>query len=269
MLKTSILYLRLLPIALLLTVGAIAARADKTVADLDGEDKERYETFHRLFLNGTPEEFYSFAEEYAGELHKKGYMMLYYKLLCNKGFFALRHHQVYRAIRFAQALDQEVREDKASDYYYLATGLYGDIYSSHDRARAETYFRQALDEVGDRDVKFTMRVYLNLAEMFCLKDAQKALDWADKAIATAQKVKNTDYLSMALAMKAYIFFIKGDAQQFFSAYDQYTDLRNQNLPEFNHRYDNILEVARQAFNMEYDEALAKVREGNLAVDSSL
>ena len=270
MLKTSILYLRLLPIALLLTVGAIAARADKTVADLAGEDKERYETFRRLFLNGTPEEFYSFAEEYAGELHKKGYMMLYYKLLCNKGFFALRHHQVYRAIRFAQALDQEVREDKASDYYYLATGLYGDIYSSsHDRARAETYFRQALDEVGDRDVKFTMRVYLNLAEMFCLKDAQKALDWADKAIATAQKVKNTDYLSMALAMKAYIFFIKGDAQQFFSAYDQYTDLRNQNLPEFNHRYDNILEVARQAFNMEYDEALAKVREGNLAVDSSL
>lgn len=270
MLKTSILYLRLLPIALLLTVGAIAARADKTVADLDGEDKERYETFRRLFLNGTPEEFYSFAEEYAGELHKKGYMMLYYKLLCNKGFFALRHHQVYRAIRFAQALDQEVREDKASDYYYLATGLYGDIYSSsHDRARAETYFRQALDEVGDRDVKFTMRVYLNLAEMFCLNDAQKALDWADKAIATAQKVKNTDYLSMALAMKAYIFFIKGDAQQFFSAYDQYTDLRNQNLPEFNHRYDNILEVARQAFNMEYDEALAKVREGNLAVDSSL
>ena len=270
MLKTSILYLRLLPIALLLTVGAIAARADKTVADLAGEDKERYETFRRLFLNGTPEEFYSFAEEYAGELHKKGYMMLYYKLLCNKGFFALRHHQVYRAIRFAQALDQEVRSDKASEYYYLATGLYGDIYSSsHDRARAETYFRQALDEVGDRDVKFTMRVYLNLAEMFCLKEAQKALDWADKAIATAQKVKNTDYLSMALAMKAYIFFIKGDAQQFFSAYDQYTDLRNQNLPEFNHRYDNILEVARQAFNMEYDEALAKVREGNLPVDSSL
>ena len=75
MLKTSILYLRLLPIALLLTVGAIAARADKTVADLAGEDKERYETFRRLFLNGTPEEFYSFAEEYAGELHKNGYMM--------------------------------------------------------------------------------------------------------------------------------------------------------------------------------------------------
>ena len=140
-------------------------------------------------------------------------MMLYYKLLCNKGFFALRHNQIYRAIQYAHALDQEVREDKASDYYYLATGLYGDIYSSsHDKARGETYFKQALEEVGDRDEKFTMRVYLNLAEMFSLKDPQKALTWADKSIETAQKAKNIDYLSMSLAMKAYIYFIIGDAQ---------------------------------------------------------
>lgn len=197
-------------------------------------------------------------------------MMLYYKLLCNKGFFALRHHQIYRAIQYAQALDKEVREDKASDYYYLATGLYGDIYSSsHDKARGETYFKQALEEVGDRDEKFTMRVYLCLAEMSCLKNPLKALTWADKSIETAQKAKNIDYLSMSLAMKAYIYFIIGDAQQFFSAYNQYTDLRDQGLSEFNHRYDNILEVARLAFNMEYDEALNKVSNGNLAVDSSL
>lgn len=270
MLKTSLSHLRLLPLALLLTALTTAAHAEKTVADLDGEDKERYETFRRLFLNAAPEEFYAFAGEYARELRRKGYMMLYYKLLSNKGFYALRHHQVYRAIRYAQALDQEVRSDKAAGYYYLATGLYGDIYSSsHDRARAEAYFRQALDEVGDRDQKFTMRVYLSLAEMFSLKDAPKALDWAAKAIATARKAGNTDYLSMALAIQAYVFFIKGDAQQFFSAYEQYDDLRSQAPPEFNHRYDNILEAARAAFNMQYDEALAKVAEGNLAVDSSL
>ena len=270
MLKTSLSHLRLLPLALLLTALTTAAHAEKTVADLDGEDKERYETFRRLFLNAAPEEFYAFAGEYARELRRKGYMMLYYKLLSNKGFYALRHHQVYRAIRYAQALDQEVRSDKAAGYYYLATGLYGDIYSSsHDRARAEAYFRQALDEVGDRDQKFTMRVDLSLAEMFSLKDAPKALDWAAKAIATARKAGNTDYLSMALAIQAYVFFIKGDAQQFFSAYEQYDDLRSQAPPEFNHRYDNILEAARAAFNMQYDEALAKVAEGNLAVDSSL
>ena len=266
----SITNLKLLLVALLLTFSTTVTYADKTVADLDGKDKDRYEMFRHLFLNGTPEEFYSFANDYAKELHQKGYMMLYYKLLCNKGFFALRHNQIYRAIQYAQALDKEVRENKASDYYYLATGLYGDIYSSsHDKARGETYFKQALEEVGDRDEKFTMRVYLCLAEMSCLKDPLKALTWADKSIETAQKAKNIDYLSMSLAMKAYIYFIIGDAQQFFSAYNQYTDLRDQNLQEFNHRYDNILEVARLAFNMEYDEALNKVSNGNLAVDSSL
>lgn len=268
--KTSISYFKLLAVALLLMCGTAVAYAEKTVANLDGKDWERYEMFRHLFLNGTPEEFYSYANEYAAELHKKGYMMLYYKLLSNKGFFALRHNQIYRAIQFAEALDHEVREDKASDYYYLATGLYGDIYSSsHDKTRGETYFKQALEEVGDRDVKFTMRVYLNLAEMFCLKDPQKSLKWVDQSIATAQKVKNIDYLSMSLAMKAYIHFITGDAQQFFSAYEQYTDLRDQNLAEFNHRYDNILEVARLAYNMDYEEAMDKVHDGNLAVDSSL
>ena len=268
--KTSISYFKLLAVALLLMCGTAVAYAEMTVADLEGKDRERYEMFRHLFLNGTSEEFYSYANEYAAELHKKGYMMLYYKLLSNKGFFALRHNQIYRAIQFAEALDHEVREDKASDYYYLATGLYGDIYSSsHDKTRGETYFKQALEEVGDRDVKFTMRVYLNLAEMFCLKDPQKSLKWVDQSIATAQKVKNIDYLSMSLAMKAYIHFITGDAQQFFSAYEQYTDLRNQDLAEFNHRYDNILEVARLAYNMDYEEAMDKVHDGNLAVDSSL
>ena len=268
--KTSISYLKLLAVALLLAFGTVTAYADKTVDDLEGKDKEMYEMFRHLFLNGTSDEFYRFADEYAKELHEKGYMMLYYKLLSNKGFFALRHHQIYRAIQFAQALDHEVREDKASDYYYLATGLYGDIYSSsHDKPRGETYFKQALDEVGDRDVKFTMRVYLNLAEMYSMKDPEEALKWADEAIATAQKEENTDYLSMSLAMKAYIYFITGDAHQFFAAYDQYTDLRDQNLPEFNSRYDNILEAANMAFNMDYEGAVAKVRDGNLAVDSSL
>ena len=268
--KTSISYFKLLAVALFLICGSAVAYAEKTVAELEGKDRERYEMFRHLFLNGTPEDFYRYADEYAAELHKKGYMMLYYKLLSNKGFFALRHNQIYRAIQFAEALDHEVRDDKASDYYYLATGLYGDIYSSsHDKARGETYFKQALEEVGDRDVKFTMRVYLNLAEMFCLKDSQKSLNWVEQSIETAQKVKNIDYLSMSLAMKAYIYFIIGDAQQFFAVHDQYTDLRNQDLPEFNHRYDNILEVARLAFNMDYEEAMTKVHDGNLAVDSSL
>ena len=268
--KTLTLYLKLLLVAVFLTISTQGAYADKTVADLTGKDKEMYEKFRYLFVSGSPDEFYSYADEYAQDLHKKGYMMLYYKLLSNKGFYALRHNQVYRAIQFAEALDHEVRADSASDYYYLATGLYGDIYSSsHDKTRGEAYFTQALEEVGDRDVKFTMRIYLNLAEMLCLKKPQKAFQWAEKSIAKSKEVENYDYLSMSLAMKAYICFITGEATRFSQVYQQYVDLRNMGKPDFNHRYDNIMEVAKLAFDKDYDSAMDKVHHGNLAVDSSL
>ena len=268
--KRPFLYIKLLFVAVALTFSTVAAYADKTVADLTGEDREMYDKFRHLFVNGSPDDFYSFAEEYSKDLHEKGYMMIYYKLLSNKGFYALRHNQFYRAIHFAETLDHEVREDGASDYYYLATGLYGDIYSnSHNKSRAERYFMQALEEVGDRDVKFTMRVYLYLAEMLCLKDPQKALEWIEKSISTSKDLQNIDYLSQSLAMKAYLYFIIGDAQQFSQVYQQYLDLKNKGIREFNRRYDNILEVARLAFDKDYDSAMDKVHQGSLAVDSAL
>ena len=172
-----------------LTIASTSvAFADKTVADLTGEDRAMYDKFRYLFKSDNQEEFFRYAEEYQQDLRKKGYMMLYYKLLGNKGFFALRHNQVYRAIEYARKLDNEVRTDGAQDYFYLATGLYADIYSnSHDRVRAEAYFLQALEEVGDRDVKFSMRTYMGLAELLGLKGPQRALHWADKAIAKAHE----------------------------------------------------------------------------------
>ena len=262
--------LRLTLVVLLTIASTGVAFADKTVEDLTGEDREMYDKFRHLFKSDLQDDFYRFAEEYERDLHKKGYMMLYYKLLGNKGFYALRHNEVYRAIEFAQRLDNEVRTDGAKDYFYLATGLYGDIYSStHDNLRAETYFLQALDEVDDRDVKFTMRTYMSLAELLSLKDSQRALQWVDKAIAKAQEEKNVDYLSLSMAMKGYLFFLMGDAPQFYHIYDQYLGLRSMDEPEFNYRYDNLIEVAKRAFDSDYEGALERIQEGNLQVDSSL
>ena len=76
-------------------------------------------------------------------------MMLYYKLLNNEGFFALRHNMIFRAMEIAKRLDSELRNDGASQFYYLASGLLGDVYSaSHDRIKAEQYFTQALIAVS-------------------------------------------------------------------------------------------------------------------------
>ena len=128
--------LYLLVSTLLLMVSQSVFSAEKQVADLVGEDRIRYDQFRRLLNGGQPEEFYAFTQDYEKELKTKGYMMLYYKLKTNEGFFALGHRQLFRAMQYAEELDKEVREAGASDYFYLATGLFAEIYNhSLDKAK--------------------------------------------------------------------------------------------------------------------------------------
>ena len=189
----------------------------------------------------------------------------------NKGFYALRHNMLYRAMQIAEQLDIELRNDGASQYYYLATGLMADVYkASHNRLKAEQYFIQALEEVDDRDPKFTMRSYQSLAEIQGLAEPEKALEWINKSLALAEETDNTEYHSLTLAMGAYIQFLNNSQEGFYRFYNQYVKLREQNLVDFNHRYDNILEVARLSFEGDYDKATYQLgHSGTVYVDSSL
>ena len=246
------------------------ASAEKQVSDLTGEDRDKYDQFQHLLVKGSPEDFYAFVAKYEVDLQEKGYMMLYYKLKTNKGFFALAHNMLYRAIKYAEELDNEVRKAEAKDYYYLPTGLYGDIYKKgHDMRKAKQFFLQALEEVGDRDPKFTLRMYMNLAEMSSLSHPDEALQWLDKYVKVAKDIKSMDHISMSLGMKAYICLLKNDKQTFEPIYAQYMDIKKKHELEINNRYDNIVDVAKHAFDGNFSRALYKIHEGNLLVDSTL
>ena len=255
----------------LLTAVVGNASAEVGPDDLEGEDKVMFDRYRDLFQNGSANEFYDFAKEYERDLKTKGYMMLYYKLLNNEGFFALHHNMIYFAMRTAERLNNELHADKASDYYYLATGLMGDIYrASHNRKKAETYFIQALEEVDDSDPKFTMRTYHSLAEMVCIKDPQKAMEWLDQAKALAIKTDNVEYQSLSISMSAYLSFLMCNAEQFDLYYKEYQHLRSLNKPGFSLRYANVLEVARLAFSGQYQDASYQLaNSGTIYVDSSL
>lgn len=263
-------HLNLIFTALLLLASVNIAFADKAVSDLTGEDKERFDKFRHLFTTGNPNEFYSYTKEYADYLKKQGDMNLYYKLKNNEGFYALRHNQILQAMEIAEALEKEVRENKAENYYYLPVALMGDVYyESHDMRKAEKFFLQALGEAGDRDPKFTMRTYMSLGEMQALKNPQKALEWYDKTIELAQMYNNMEYLSMSVAMKGYIHFLAGDAGKFYRSYDDYNNLRQSGDPDFSKRYNNMMEIAKLTFDGDYRDARDLMARGNLYVDSAL
>ena len=246
------------------------ASAEIQVEDLTEEDRQHYELFQHLLVKGTPEEFYGYVKDYEPELKKKGYMYLYYKLKTNKGFFALAHNMLYLAIQYAEQLDKEVRKANDQEYFYMATGLYGDIYKTgHDARKAKAFFLQSIEEAGNRDPKFTMRMYMNLAEMMSLRDPEEAMGWLDKYVSLAKAEKSMDHLSMSLGMKAYICLLRNDKKTFDSVYQQYQDLKKHHGQEIMGRYDNIVEVAKQAFDGNYSRALYQVHQGNLVVDSAL
>jgi signal transduction histidine kinase len=86
----------------------------------------------------------------------------------------------------------------------------------------------------------------------------------------AKKADNIEFLSLSIAYKAFVTFLSNaDPKEFNLLYERYDYLKNQNDPDFNHRYDQIMEVAKAAYDGKYNEALDFVKNGKVNVDSAL
>ena len=256
----------LLALLLLLTPSAVSAYTEAEEKMLG-----MFRQFRELYENGSEEDFYRVAHEFEDYLRANNRPVDYYKIKCNEGFYDVTHRHIFRAMKTARELDEAMRRNSESDYYYLATGLFGDVYrASFDSPKAKKYYLQALQEVGDRDPKFTMTTYLNLADLLNLKDPANALDYADKSIDLAKKIDNMEFLSLSIATKAFVTFLyKNEAMDFNLLYERYDYLRNKNHPDFNHRYDGIMDAAKAAYDQRYNDALDIIKSQKLKVDSAL
>ena len=207
---------------------------------------QMYRQFRMLYDKGDDSAFYQHAHAFEEYLKSTNDWKSYYKTKTNEGFYDIKQKNLFRAIVTAQYLDSDARKNKDVEYYYLATALMGNIYrASHDTRRAEEYFVQALNEVDDRDPKFTMVTLRDLAQLLCIKEP------ASKAI------------------KLYVQFLNGDKADFENTYREYEQLRQQGDTTFNHQYDNMVEIARLTFDGDYQTAIDKLKEGRVYVDSSL
>ena len=226
--------------------------------------------FRKLYEAGNDSAFYQFANEFEDYLKSTGDWKTYYVTKTNEGFYDIRQRNLFRAITTAKYLDNDVRRNKDVDYYYLPTSLMGNVYRvSHNSRRAEQYFVQALDEADDRDPKFTMFVQRFLAQLFCIKDPAKAIDYVTKSERLAEKTKDMGALTLSKAIKIYVQFLNGNRADFEETYREYEQLRQQGDTAINHQYDRLVEIARLTFDGAYLKALDKLKEGRVGVDSLL
>ncbi len=226
--------------------------------------------FRILYEAGNDSAFYRYAHEFEEYLKRTGDWKTYYVTKTNEGFYDIRRKNLFRAIRTAEYLDADVRRNNDVDYYYLPTSLMGNVYRvSHDSRRAEQYFVQALDEADDRDPKFTMFVQRFLAQMFCIKDPVKAIDYVNQSEQIAVKTEDTGALTLSKAIKVYVQFLNGNRADFEDTYYEYEQLRQQGDTAINQQYDRLVEIARLTFDGHYQKAIDKLREGRVGVDSLL
>ena len=233
------------------------------VATEDGRKaSQMYRQFRMLYEKGDDSAFYQHAHAFEEYLKSTNDLKSYYKTMTNEGFYDIRQNHLFRAIQTAQTLDAEARKNKSVDYYYLATALMGNIYrASYDTHRAEQYFIQALDEVGDRDPKFTMVTQRDLAQLLCVKNPSAAIEYTIQAEKLAEKREDMDNLSLSKAMKLYVQFLNDYRADFENTYREYEQLRQQGDTTFNHQYDNLVEAMKRRY-LEMDSLFGIVQDAN-------
>ena len=260
------------PVIILMILVLLCAFAQGTWAESQDTAKvaEMNRRFRILYEAGNDSAFYQYAHTFEDYLKRTGDWKTYYVTKTNEGFYDIRQKHLFRAIRTAEYLDADVRRNNDVDYYYLPTSLMGNVYRvSHDSRRAEQYFVQALGEADDRDPKFTMFVQRFLAQMFCIKDPAKAIDYVNQSEQIAEKTEDTGALTLSKAIKIYVHFLNGNRADFEDTYDEYEQLRQQGDTAINQQYDRLVEIARLTFDGHYQKAIDKLREGRVGVDSLL
>lgn len=267
-----IIFTRLLTIVLLVLALPLSAK------DVDKEHQDYFRQFVILQNKDDENAFYELAKRYEQFLIENQLTTAYFKIKANIGFYDLSHKHPFKAMVTQRELQEAILATNDSTMIYLATGLKADVYKAmHEPEKADSTYKVALKEVGNKDKNFTMLTYMNLAEANCVIALHDAKEWAAKAKKEAEEQNNYEYRSMALGMMGYLYFMTADKTNFNDTYTQYKTLKEEyagldehfkriNRQRFSTIYENVMEVARRAFDNEAEEAIELANKEALNVD---
>ena len=272
----SLFKIRYFLLSLLLTTSISNVFSDTLTEEETRESKGYYRQFVKL-QNGDPEEFYELVTQYEDFLKKHELWEPYYKVKTNDGFFSITHQNPERALRTAFELNRQLRANNDTAFYYLATGLQGDLLKMMRSHQADSVYREALKQVGDHDPKFRTLVHIYLAQVNYMTHPKLAIQWADLALEEAEELDNFEYRSMALGIKCYVYFMIDDPDNFercrlkrekvkenFMALDSLT--RENGRQRFDESYDDVIEVAKSAFEGNFEQAILDAEKLQLNMD---
>ena len=214
-----------------------------------------YRNYFELYHDGEREtDFWKASDQLKDYYRKHGNTDAYYKIRQNEVLYQLDQGRTYQAIKTANEILDEMKED-GTEHYDIVYASLATIYESRGNYRmAKHYFEEGLRGTAPTDSGALISIYSRLASLEATREPQEAWQWNERFGQMTHKYP--DYYKVYLAQKGEISFFMGDREKFMKSYREFNDYIN------SHRHvddygKTIMDVANKAMDGHYEEALEK------------
>lgn len=246
---------RILLTTIITLLPIVATNAEEKV---DSVFEGLYNQFFNLYSDPDKEkEFYEVSNKFQEYLLSKGMTVAYYKIRFNEVLYATEHNQTYQAIKKANQMMDDMKNDGIKKYDMVYSAL-GNIFESRGNVRmARHYYMEALDYAQKEDTAEVFGIYPRMASLLMLIEPDEAMKWNEKFKAGTDGYP--PYYKVYLTIRGIIHFTMNDKQAFLNDYKEFEDFFTKH-PDLDDYGKYPMEIIKLAYDGKYQEALNRLKQ---------
>ena len=212
-----------------------------------------YRHYFELFSSSNKQdEFYQTSETIQKYFLDKKDLVSYYKIRQNEILFDTQHGETYKAIKKANTMLEEMKNDEINRYDLVYTTL-GAIFESRGNYRmAEHYYMDAINNVEKGDTLDLVHAIAQLVSLKISREPDKASEWNERM--GAMTTYGSPFYKVYLALKGQIYFFKGEKDNFLTNKEVYDECakRTKDPSPYGRQ---IMDLIQKTFEGNYQGAL--------------
>ena len=236
----------------ILSVVLLLALTMSAKEEMDSALLALYRHYYQLYDSDSIKEFYDISDQLQRMYLERGDLPSYYAIRQNEVLYNAEHGQAYKAIKMANAILEEMRDDEIKQYNLVYLSI-GDIFESRGYYRtAMHYYQKALDNTEPTDSMGLAQIYTQMTSVNLTYNIDEAWQWNE--CMTDVVTPSNLYYKVYLVHKGEIYFFKGEKEQFFKAKHELDNFSLKVATAY-HYGNYVIEVMEKAFLGDYDGAL--------------
>ena len=246
---------RILLTTIITLLPILATSAEEKV---DSVFESLYNQFFNLYSDKDKEkEFHEVSNKFQEYLLSQGKTFAYYKIRFNEVLYATEHNQTYQAIKKANLMMDDMKNDGIKKYDLVYSAL-GNIFESRGNVRmARHYYMEALDYAQKEDTAEVTGIYPRMASLLMLIEPDEAMKWNEKFKAGTDGYP--PYYKVYLTIRGIIHFTMNDKQAFLNDYKEFEDFFTKH-PDLDDYGKYPMEIIKLAYDGKYQEALNRLKQ---------